>query len=60
MKAFYELEIILPNTNFSLLARTLEIILYTLPTRLIGWKSFTSTTTVFSGIRETNVALKLF
>jgi hypothetical protein len=41
-------------------AKTLEMILYTPPTKLIGWKPLMNTTPVFFGIRETKVALKIF
>jgi hypothetical protein len=57
------LDVILPNTDLNLFARTLEIILYIPPpphTKLIGGKSFTSRAQVFFGIKETKVALRLF
>lgn len=60
INAFCELEILFPNTNFNLFVRTLEMILYTPPTNLIGRKSLMSTAPAFLGIRDTKVALKLF
>jgi hypothetical protein len=54
------LEIILLKTDLNLFARSLEIILYNPPTKLIGRKSLTSMAPVFLGIIDTKVALKLF
>lgn len=59
MKAFCELEIIFPNIDFSLFAKTLEIILYTPPAKLIGQTSLTSTAPTFFGIRETSVGCQM-
>jgi hypothetical protein len=54
------MEITFSSTVFNLLNRTLEIILYTPPTRLIGRESLISTALAFSGIREIKAALRLF
>ena len=43
-----------------MLAKTLSIILYTPPIKLIGLKSLTSTMSLFLGMRQIKVALRLF
>jgi hypothetical protein len=57
IKALWELEMITGNTPLSLLAKTLEIILYKTLQRLIGRKSVTQTGLGTFGIKAILIAL---
>lgn len=57
-KTFWDFEMIFSITILMWLARTLEIILYTPLTKLIGWKSLISKTSTFLRIKAMNVALR--
>lgn len=57
---FWDLQMILTFTMLILFKRTFEMILYMLPTRLIGWKHLTSIAPTFLGIRAMKLTFKLF